>query len=236
VAWRDKTRATRAAAGDTATVHREAARRGMAWLGMARQRKTRQGHFSKEIEMTRIATVTLESTAAYSQGRPVQSPRGDHENHDAHEERTWRERIHQNAAGEVFIPPMGLYHALCAAARFRNEAIKGQGKKTYTKRFESGVLICEPLMLGIEASSVPGERLFVPSDGKSGGGKRVWRIFPLIAEWRTRAELVIADDLISEKVFRAHLEDAGRFIGLGRFRPERRGFYGRFQVSKVEIN
>jgi hypothetical protein len=29
------------------------------------------------------------------------------------------------------------------------------------------------------------------------------------------------------------LEEAGKFIGLGRFRPQNGGFYGRFAVAKV---
>jgi len=184
----------------------------------------------------RQVTAVLTSLAPYSQSAPVKSSPGDHEDKNAFEERTWRERMHVTPAGEVFIPPMGIYHSLCAAARFRNQGIKGQGKKTYTKRFESGVLIYELVMLGIKAADVKGERLFVPSDGKPGGGKRVWRIFPQIPEWRATVELILADDLISEEVFRAHLEDAGKFIGLGRFRPEHRGFYGRFAVESLTVS
>ena len=37
---------------------------------------------------------------------------------------------------------------------------------------------------------------------------------------------------VSKEVFEKHLKDAGRFIGLGRFRPRNNGTYGRFD-SKI---
>ena len=44
----------------------------------------------------------------------------------------------------------------------------------------------------------------------------------------------ILDDTITEDVFKEHLEEAGKFIGIGRFRPRNNGFYGRFAVDKIE--
>jgi hypothetical protein len=34
-------------------------------------------------------------------------------------------------------------------------------------------------------------------------------------------------------VFEHHLHEAGKFIGIGRFRPRNNGFYGRFDVLGV---
>ena len=43
----------------------------------------------------------------------------------------------------------------------------------------------------------------------------------------------ILDETVTEDVFKNILEQAGAFIGIGRFRPRNNGFYGRFKVEKV---
>ena len=45
---------------------------------------------------------------------------------------------------------------------------------------------------------------------------------------------IILDDIITEDVFTQVLRSAGMLVGIGRFRPENRGFYGRFAVERVE--
>jgi hypothetical protein len=35
-------------------------------------------------------------------------------------------------------------------------------------------------------------------------------------------------------VFAEHLREAGNFIGVGRFRPEKGGYYGRYKVNGIE--
>ena len=82
--------------------------------------------------------------------------------------------------------------------------------------------------------AVAGEWLFVPASGRRGDGKRVLKCFPLIPEWHGRVTFHILDDTITEKVFARHLEQAGKFIGIGRFRPRNNGYYGRFAVEKLE--
>jgi hypothetical protein len=41
------------------------------------------------------------------------------------------------------------------------------------------------------------------------------------------------DETITEEVFKLHLEESGKFIGIGRFRPQNNGFYGRFKVNEI---
>jgi hypothetical protein len=127
---------------------------------------------------------------------------------------------------------MMLKNALSEAAKFLGRQIPGKGKATYTKHFEAGVMCVDPLVLNVLAKDVQGETLFVPADGVRGSGKRVWKTFPFIPEWSAQGRAVILDDLITEEVFKLHLEEAGKFIGVGRFRPRQNGWYGRFRVSK----
>jgi hypothetical protein len=89
----------------------------------------------------------------------------------------------------------------------------------------------EPLMLGIHVDDVPGTWLFVPASGRRGDGKRVWKCFPTIQAWQCDVTFMVADETITESVFRYHLEQAGKFIGIGFFRPRNNGYFGRFKVN-----
>ena len=175
---------------------------------------------------------TIEGVSPYSQGNAIQSKKNTGEGHDAFEERTWRERLHVNEKGNVFIPPMAIKLCLADTARFLSETVPGQGKSTWTKHFEAGIMVVQPADIGVKADSVEGERLFVPSDGKKGGGTRVWKTFPLIKQWKAEVEIILLDPMLIDKPAKVeeYLNHAGKFIGLGRFRPRNGGFYGRFQV------
>jgi hypothetical protein len=178
----------------------------------------------------RTVVASLESISAYSQSRVIQSEKLPKENAKDHEERVWRERCHADEKGNIFIPPTVFKNCLSEIARFLSVQIPGKGKSTYTKHFEAGVLITEGIPLPIKQKDVDGEWLFVPSDGRRGGGKRVWKRFPLIKNWKGDLTAYILDDTITAEVFREHLEQAGAFIGIGRFRPRNNGYYGRFKV------
>lgn len=182
----------------------------------------------------KTAVATLKSASPYSQSRFIQTKKTRDVTHDEHEEATWRERMHVDSNGIVFIPPMSFKNCLAEAAKYKSIQIPGKGKSTYTKHFEAGVMVCEPLSLGIKGADVAGEWLHVPSDGRRGGTTRVSKCFPVIPAWEGTVEFLVLDELIDADVFRAHLEDAGRFIGIGRFRPRNNGFYGRFEVLDVK--
>lgn len=183
----------------------------------------------------KIAIVSIKGVSGLSFSKHHTTPMLDRELADAYDQRTWRERLHYNKEGECYIPPMAFKNCLSEAAAFLGLQIKGKGKSTYRKHFESGIMVNEPAMLGIHKDKVLSETLFVPADGKRGSGKRVWRTFPLIQEgWTASFNVYILDEIVAKDIFRTHVEAAGKFIGLGRFRPANNGFYGRFGIVKIE--
>lgn len=182
----------------------------------------------------KTATAKLKSISPYSQSKHINSPKGDRERHDVYEERTWRERCHIDPDGFIFIPPMAFSNSLKEAAKYLSISVPGQGKATYTKNFDAGVMVLNPVVLPDLGAEVEGERLFVPSDGKPGGSKRVHKIFPLIPKWEGTVEYTILDDLITQEIFNRVLIASGTLIGIGRFRPRNRGYYGRFSVESVK--
>lgn len=179
------------------------------------------------------ATVRFTSVSPYSQSAPIATVKDRKETHDDFENRTWRERLHVTKDGKVFMPAQGFKLALVEAAKYSSEKIPGKGNSTYTKHITSGVMCVDPLVLDIDAKSVEGERLFVPPDGVSGSGKRVWKTFPLIPSWSGDVEFIIVDELVTKEVFMRFMEDAGKFIGLGRWRPSNKGSNGRFRCELV---
>lgn len=182
----------------------------------------------------RLAICSLESTAPYSASRPHMEPKLPKELANDYEERTWRERLHAMPDGRVFLPPMGFKWSLASAARFLGHQIPGKGKATYTKHFMSGILITDPLILPVKKDDVPRTPIYANADGKRGSGSRVMRFFPTIHEWRGDLQVYVLDDLIGEDVFTEHLAEAGKFIGIGQFRPENGGFCGRWRVNEVK--
>lgn len=178
----------------------------------------------------------INGVSPYSQSRALQTPKNTGETGEAHDNRVWRERLHVNEKGMVFIPPMAIKNMLSDCARFLGETVPGKGKSTYTKHFDAGIMVIQPCDLNIKADTIPCERLFVPSDGKKGGGARVWKNFPFIQKWECDIEIILLDPILIDKPAKVkeYLSHSGKFIGLGRFRPRNGGFYGRFEVTDFE--
>ena len=179
------------------------------------------------------ATVTITGVSPLSQSRFHGTETLDKENHRDYEARTWKERAHFDKDGFMFIPPMAFKNCISECAKYLSIQIPGKGKATYTKHFEAGVMVTDPLVLPYKKEDVQGEWLHVPSDGRRGGTKRVEKCFPYVTEWGGDVVFYIFDETITEEVFTNHIKQAGQFIGVGRFRPRNNGFYGRFKVDEI---
>lgn len=190
----------------------------------------------------RSVALTLRGISPYSPAKPIMTERRDKQSHDDFDEEHWRERAHVNEEGFMCLAPQSIYLALLQACMLRGDKIPGRGNKTWTDAFTTGVMI-EPglpvLLPKLKLAQVASEKLFLPSDGmpafrSKGGSKRVWRRFPIVsAGWSCEVTATIINEAISDDVFMRHMIDAGRFIGVGRFRPASRGFYGRFVVDSA---
>jgi len=56
----------------------------------------------------------------------------------------------------------------------------------------------------------------------------------MIDEWKATVSFHVIADEITQDVFEETLRQAGSFVGVGRFRPENGGAYGRWRVEKIE--
>lgn len=63
---------------------------------------------------------------------------------------------------------------------------------------------------------------------------RLLRYRPMFDEWSVDFHLQIDTDLVSEHLIKDILVDSGRLVGIGDFRPARKGPYGRFSIISWE--
>ena len=177
--------------------------------------------------------------------RYIQSKKGTEELHSAFEERSWRERMHVNKDGNVFVPPGSIKNCLWDMAQWLGETVPGKSKMTYTKYFRAGIMTVEEMVVvdpksghPIKAADVQGVRVMVPANGKRGPGPRVEKIFPVIPEWKTTVFIDVLDVLLIDKIdkVKEYLELAGQTIGILFWRPINGGLYGRFTVENFKHN
>lgn len=181
-----------------------------------------------------LAKLTSTSPVSFSRYYAQDVPKGPRENDQDYEERTWRNRVHSRPDGTVYIPAFAFKNCLDNAAKYLSKQIPGKGKATYTKHFVSGVMVREPLLLKMKKDQIQGEWRHVPADGQPGGSKRVLKCFPVISKWSGEVTFTVLDDIITAEVLREHLDVAGQFVGLGSFRPQNRGIYGRFIIEHIK--
>jgi hypothetical protein len=192
--------------------------------------------------------VDLEGISPLSFSRDHREPKKEsksgapQETADEYEQRTWPAKLHVMDDGQIYIPPMAIKSAIEGAASYN--PVKKKGPTSWTKHIVQGVMIVDEILLfgedgaALRAEAIKAETVLCYSDGKparySKGGK-VPRTFPKVpAGWRARAKILVLDEQIPNTVVEQHIQDAGTFVGIGRWRAEKRGLYGRFRVTKMK--
>lgn len=176
-------------------------------------------------------------------GRYVPEKKKDGETHDQYEERTWQQKCAMDDAGHLYLNGFAVKNGLEHAAKWLGRKIPGEGKKTYTARFASGIIPSAKIALlngdgktPMTIKCVEPVRLFVPSDGKRGSGSRVFRIFPTVHSWSATGELTVFDGKLTAEVIEDHMRAMGQFGGLGAMRVQNGGVNGRFTLDKLECS
>ncbi len=186
----------------------------------------------------RTLKIKIESTSPimYSRFYGIDVPMKNKEAHDEYEKRTWKSRLHTDEDGFVILPPDSPRQAIMAQAQ--RMSIKKKGPQTYTKDFKSGLLMEDERIYlldpdtgeRIHKDSVQGSTKFVPSNGQSGGGKRVMKTFPIIERWIAEFGVHILDDGLPSDIVESVVAESGRFTGLGAMRPANGGTCGRYKI------
>jgi|SRR5208282_469321 len=105
--------------------------------------------------------------------------------------------------------------------------------KTSGSRIVAGSVTIEPAMLtfGTKQYAIDTRRAVVVKQG-------ILRSRPLLKDWTLDFDMLVSEEDVSAKFFpvlRAITEDAGRRVGLGDFRVEKNGPFGKFVVTAWEV-
>ncbi len=130
---------------------------------------------------------------------------------------------YRDEGGELYLPGVNLWRSLISAAAFS----KGKGRASLQKPAAACLLVTpERLMLGTKKYAIDSRAVVVPATRG-----RVVRHRPRLNEWSVVFTLEFDDALISANEVRRVVDDAGLRVGVGDFRPEKKGPYGRFSVT-----
>lgn len=127
----------------------------------------------------------------------------------------------------LILPGPNLYSAIIAAGRFHKVG-KSQVTTTKTSVVPAGVQVLDLAMpLGTQSYEVDSRSVVIPSTGG-----RVMCHRPRLDKWGASFTLDVDTDVFTPAFVRQLLDDAGKKIGLGDFRPQRKGPFGRFVVCR----
>ena len=149
--------------------------------------------------------------------------------------------VHINEkSGNLFIPSNALSLCIKRQAQFDGMKVPHRGSMTFGSVFGSGIGVRTPIEMPFTVEDLV-KRLkgqSVPADGRRGGTKRVTRYFWWLEpdEWGGTFKVTIFNALITPKIFKETVENAGRITGLGMYRPENKGEHGVFDVTQIKFS
>jgi hypothetical protein len=134
--------------------------------------------------------------------------------------------------GKPMLPGMNVFRCLVEGGRFHKV-----GKKQVTTLKNSVLYSCasiddiEVRICHKQPWKVDTRAVRIPATGG-----RVLAHRPMFDDWELTFVVSIDDEMIGEKFFREIVDDAGKRVGLGDFRPDCKGPYGKFVVKNWNIN
>jgi hypothetical protein len=147
---------------------------------------------------------------------------------------TPREQAKQKAyvddKNNLYIPGPNIYAAIIAAGKFHKY---GKTKVTTNKTslIPAGIFILDAVIpLNTTNFEVDSRSVVIPPTGG-----RIMCHRPRLDNWKCTFDLEVDEQMFNEKFVRLLIDDAGKKIGVGDFRPEKKGPFGRFQVIKWRI-
>lgn len=142
-------------------------------------------------------------------------------------------KLYTDGDGNPMIPVPNLFRAIIDAGKFHKA-----GKSKVTTQKSSIIPACVEVnsddgvtirLLHKEAWAVDTRPVRIPSTGG-----RILTHRPMFDDWALEFELELDQTMMSAKTLRDIVDDAGKKIGLGDFRPDCKGPYGKFVVTKWE--
>ncbi len=132
--------------------------------------------------------------------------------------------------GDLYLPSENVFACLISAGQFHK---LGKNKVTTMKSslIPAGINILDDICnLNTKDYEVDSRSVVIPSTQG-----RIMQHRPRLDTWETSFTLEVDGNMFSESFVREIVDDAGSKCGLGAFRPNRKGRFGKFKVSKWTI-
>jgi hypothetical protein len=130
--------------------------------------------------------------------------------------------------GELYFPGPNLQRALISGSKFS----KGKGRSSLATVAAACLMVPqEHLLFGCRKFEVDSWAVVVPATKG-----RIVRHRPRLDDWSLSFPLEYDDELLSENQVRQIVDDTGLRVGIGDFRPEKKGPFGRFKVIEWDFS
>lgn len=135
---------------------------------------------------------------------------------------------YKNRAGEYFIPALHIEGSLTGAGALVKSKV-GNTRKSM-KNIVAAMFSVSPDELIIPKYDEIDVRTAVNHFTHA----RIVKYRPLWTEWEVKFTLNVDNDTITDDTVHGIIEDAGRYIGIGSYRPTANGKFGRFELVSFE--
>ena len=129
--------------------------------------------------------------------------------------------------GKPHIPAVYFRNSLVEASK--QFKITGKGKSTYSKLVGATVDV-SPEMILIKGDYIPFRIAAVNPSTK--GRMMVNR--PRFNKWEVEFEIILNDESVPIDVINEILEQSGRYVGIGDWRPQKKGMFGKFMITSFK--
>jgi len=175
--------------------------------------------------------VEITGTTPLLMNRPSQLEISDKSKDVKRENRTPKEiaeaKLYTDAEGKIYLPSTWFRGSLVEAGKQKKMGGKGTSKATYSKAVGSSVSI-EPFELLLKKQSWETFTVLAVIPTTKG---RVPLHRPQFKKWEVDMQVVFEEEQIEPPVMKELFDIAGKMVGVGDWRPAKKGMFGKFQVT-----
>lgn len=136
--------------------------------------------------------------------------------------------MYQDKEGNPIIPSEHIRGALIQSGGFIKAKVGNANRNM--KNIIAGMFFVTPEEIKLDSDWIIDKRSAVNHAVKG----RVISIRPRWNEWKVNFILSVDNDTITEATIKQLLEYAGNYVGIGSFRPQHNGMFGRFDVTNFK--
>jgi hypothetical protein len=139
------------------------------------------------------------------------------------------DKLYLDDKGNVQLPAVYLKNSITEAGK--QFKITGKGKSTYSKLIASTIDI-EPFYIDLDSKKYEVFRISAVNPMTKG---RMMTERPRFNEWKASFEIIVNDPQVPTSVVNEVLEHAGKYVGIGDWRPQTKGMFGKFMITSFKI-